>query len=249
MAFTMHSKAVSKTCDDENCIDTTSVNTNFCFNPNDIVITEAEKYLGIKYKYGGITDKGFDCSGFTSHVFSSIALALPHSAAEQSTMGIPVNMNQCQKGDLIFFKGRSAKLNKVGHVGIVVENNDSVVKFIHASLHSGITISNLNDPYYQKRYVCIRKIINDTLQLSYSESNLSAAQMQGTIMKETSKTEITQTIENSSTTTSTIHIVKKGETLYHIASIYGVAINDLKKWNNLKSNLIMPRQELIVRKI
>lgn len=205
--------------------------TTFPICISDSIIKEAEKYIGTKYKYSGTTESGFDCSGYTSHVFSKFAYRLPHSSSEQGNMGIPVSLAQCQKGDLIFFKGRSTRTNKIGHVGIVCENQDSTVKFIHASTHSGVTISSINEPYYQQRFMCVRNILNDTLPQVVPTN---------TIMPTTIKT--VETIE----TTGTKYIVKKGETLYKIASGNGVSVNDLKKWNHLKSNLIKEGQKLII---
>ncbi len=204
---------------------------------NDSIINEAKKYLGIKYKFGGVSDKGFDCSGFTAEVFSSVSIKLPHSAKEQSDLGIPIDVRQCQKGDLIFFKGRGLKSNRVDHVGIIVDNNDSLTTFIHASVHSGITISKLDEPYYKKRYICVRHILNDTL--TYTTK----------INTEIDTTKTTKPIESNAkvktdTISATIHTVKRGETLYHIAQKYGVSINDLKKWNHLNSNLIKPGETL-----
>jgi hypothetical protein len=135
--------------------------TSFCLR--DSVIKEAQKFIGVPYKYGGTTGNGFDCSGFTAHVFSYFSISLPHSANEQSLMGNLVALNECAKGDLIFFKGRSSRLPKVGHVGIITEKKDSVITFIHASTHSGVTISSLDESYYNKRYLGIRKLINDSL--------------------------------------------------------------------------------------
>ena len=66
---------------------------------------------------------------------------------------------ELRKGDLVFFKGRNSK-GGVGHVGIVVEADDNGnFSFIHAATSKGITISNCNEPYYAKRYVGSKRII------------------------------------------------------------------------------------------
>lgn len=239
-------RAISKIGYNNDEIDSTAITSTFFVCKNDSVIEEAEKYLGIKYKYGGKSNTGFDCSGFTSYVFSTIALKLPHSAYEQSTMGTAIDLAQCEKGDLIFFKGRSSRITKIGHVGIVVENNDSIVKFIHASTHSGVTISSLNEPYYKQRYVCVRKVLDSSFPTNISENWDSTATVINS--EPIKKLPIEKELENrNKKSNSNRHIVKKGETLYRIAKNYEVAVNDLKKWNGLKSNTILPGQKLIIR--
>ena len=78
------------------------------------VIAIAERYLGVPYVYGGTTPSGFDCSGFTSYVFSQIGIDLPRTAAAQQAFATPVSTPE--PGDLVFF-GSPAY-----HVGIYLGN-------------------------------------------------------------------------------------------------------------------------------
>lgn len=218
-----------------------SMNIN---NLNDSIITEARKYLGIKYKYGGTSEHGFDCSGYTSYVFSQFSIKLPHSSYAQSQMGMLTDNQQCKKGDLIFFKGRSLRSNKVGHVGIIIANQDSVIQFIHASVTNGITVSSLNDSYYKKRLVCIRRILNnDEMKMDSIMSDFSKIESKEQATSENKTFYVDAMIEP----TSQIHTVVKGDTLYHIAKIYGKELADIKKWNALHSNLIKPGQKLLIQ--
>ncbi|OFY97738.1 MAG: hypothetical protein A3K10_07085 [Bacteroidetes bacterium RIFCSPLOWO2_12_FULL_31_6] len=232
-------------CISQTYCDSSVADSAFPICINDSIIKEAEKYLGIKYKFGGISDKGFDCSGFTSHVFSSVSVNLPHSAIGQSNMGISMDIKQSQKGDLIFFKGRSTKLNRIGHVGIIVENNDSIISFIHASVHNGITKSNFNDDYYKKRYICVRRILNDTL--NYLAKNNTPIDTSKAV-KLTESVQITETTETRKPidNITSKHTVKKGETLYSIAKANSISTTRLIQQNHLKSNLIKPGQILII---
>ncbi len=86
------------------------------------VIADAEKYLGVPYLWGGTSPKtGFDCSGFTQHVFSDLGVAIPRTAAEQSQIGTPVpSLGQAQPGDLVFY-GSPAY-----HVGIYIGNGQMI---------------------------------------------------------------------------------------------------------------------------
>jgi peptidoglycan DL-endopeptidase CwlO len=89
----------------------------------DQVVTEAKKYLGVPYVYGG-TDpaKGLDCSGFTQLVFKNMGHAIPRTSQEQAGVGTPVaSLAEAKPGDLIILDGG-------GHVGIYVGDG----KMIHA---------------------------------------------------------------------------------------------------------------------
>ncbi len=113
----------------------------------DGVIKEAKKHIGIPYKYGGITPKGFDCSGFTQYVYSKNGEKLPRTAGVQASSYQTVKINKAQKGDLVFF---GSNKNNISHVGIVVSNNP--LTMIHASSSRGIMISNVDaDPYWKPK--------------------------------------------------------------------------------------------------
>jgi cell wall-associated NlpC family hydrolase len=78
------------------------------------VVAIAMRYLGVPYKWGGASPStGFDCSGLTMYVYAQIGISLPHYAAAQYGMGVPVSRDQLQLGDLVFFRG-------LGHMGMYV---------------------------------------------------------------------------------------------------------------------------------
>jgi len=109
------------------------------------VLKEAKKHLGTPYKYGGITPKGFDCSGFTQYVYSKNGKQLPRTARVQATTYQTVKLSKAQSGDLVFF---GSSKNNISHVGIVVSNNP--LTMIHASSSRGIMISNVDADSYWK---------------------------------------------------------------------------------------------------
>ena len=113
--------------------------------------TEAYKYIGIKYKYGGTTTKGFDCSGYVQYVFKKLGLKLSRTTSTQYREGTAVAKKNLQPGDLVFFNttGRG-----VSHVGIYLGNN----KFIHSGVSRGIQVVGLNDSYWGKRYIGARRV-------------------------------------------------------------------------------------------
>ncbi len=125
---------------------------------NDL-LAEARCHLGKRYSRGSKGPKAFDCSGFSSYVFRQFGYSLSASSRDQYNQGESVSRNDLRKGDLVFFKGRNSK-GGVGHVGIVTETDgNGNFKFIHASTSSGIIISSCNEPYYSKRYVGSKRII------------------------------------------------------------------------------------------
>ncbi|WP_407946786.1 C40 family peptidase [Paenibacillus tarimensis] len=124
---------------------------------------EISDLIGIKYKSGGSTTSGFDCSGFTSYVFRQFKIELPRTSAAQSKVGKKVAKENLQAGDLVFFN-TSGK--GVSHVGIFVGNG----KFAHSSSSKGVTISKLSDSYYVKRYMGARRVMNaDTYEAIAAE--------------------------------------------------------------------------------
>ena len=114
------------------------------------VVAIAMQYLGIPYVWGGASpSQGFDCSGLTMYVYAQIGISLPHHAATQYTLGVPVSRDQLQPGDLVFFRG-------LGHMGMYIGGGN----FIHAP-HTGdvVKISPLSDPYYVANWVGARRVL------------------------------------------------------------------------------------------
>lgn len=117
----------------------------------DMVIEEAMKYIGIPYRWGGKSPKGFDCAGFTRYIYSKFGVQLAPSAAPQFKQGPSLKNSEIQKGDLVFYGGRGAS-KSIGHVGIVTSVEANGFYFIHSATSTGITVSHSSEPYYQKRY-------------------------------------------------------------------------------------------------
>lgn len=113
----------------------------------------ALRYLGYKYRYGGASPRGFDCSGFTMYIYAQFGWRLPHCAADQMGLGVAVNKADLLPGDLVFFKTLNS--HKINHVGIYLGNGD----FIHAASGSGaIKVSSMDDGYYKYKYYCARRL-------------------------------------------------------------------------------------------
>jgi peptidoglycan DL-endopeptidase LytE len=124
----------------------------------DILTQKAIQYIGVRYRSGGTSSAGFDCSGLMCTTFKEIDLILPRTSGSQADFGVKVKRKQAQKGDLIFFATNRKKT--ISHVGMVTEVTDDEIKFIHSSSSAGVIISSLNEPYYNKRFKQITRVLN-----------------------------------------------------------------------------------------
>lgn len=137
----------------ERTIDTKNV------SPNDIV-DFAETLIGVKYKYGSMDkQKGFDCSGFINYVFNHFNISVPRVSVDFTNAGINIPIEFSKPGDIILFTGSDAKSAVVGHMGIITENNNGNVKFIHASESRGVMISGMN-AYFLPRFVKVNRLFD-----------------------------------------------------------------------------------------
>lgn len=120
---------------------------------SDSIVNFAYQFLGDRYRRGGTSSKGFDCSGYTMTVFHNFGIRIPHTSSGQGLIGVDVSKNNIKKGDLILFKGHSRRSKRIGHVGIVISEKGEPVKFIHSSISDGVRIDRLEFDYYKNRYV------------------------------------------------------------------------------------------------
>jgi murein DD-endopeptidase / murein LD-carboxypeptidase len=124
----------------------------------DSVITFGKKFLGLHYKSGGSTPSGFDCSGYVSYLFHKFGYSLPHSSSGMATVGEKIDIKKAKPGDLICFKGRSTKTNRVGHVALIIAADSGQITMMH-SCHRGVMIEKYNNsPYYTHRFMMCRRV-------------------------------------------------------------------------------------------
>ena len=115
------------------------------------VIAEARRHIGTRYRWGGESTRGFDCSGFVRYVFRQTeGINLPRTSREQARFGQPVPKNELRPGDIISFATGGG--SRVSHVGVYIGEN----KFIHSSSSRGVRIDALTG-YYAKRFVNARR--------------------------------------------------------------------------------------------
>lgn len=109
------------------------------------LIQKANGFLGVRYRLGGTSKRGIDCSALVQKVYRNFNVNLPRVARDQSEVGVEVDLDELAEGDLVFFNTNRS----FGHVGIYIGNN----KFIHASSRSRrVRIDSLGHPFYQERF-------------------------------------------------------------------------------------------------
>ncbi len=122
------------------------------------VVNFAETLIGIKYKYGSSSkEQGFDCSGFVNYVFNHFKISVPRTSVGFTNAGNEISIKDSKPGDLILFTGSNAKSGIVGHLGLITENKNGNIKFIHASENRGIMISEMNS-YFIPRFVKVNRV-------------------------------------------------------------------------------------------
>lgn len=139
------------------CKSTKNLHNSSKKTPQEQVVNNAKTYIGTKYKYGGTTHKGMDCSGLIYVSYQKENIALPRTSFAMSQKGKTIPKNQLKKGDLVFFS--TGRKHKINHVGLVTKNVNGSIYFIHASSSRGVIISSLNENYYKKRFVKGKRIL------------------------------------------------------------------------------------------
>lgn len=125
------------------------------------VVNNAMEFEGVTYRTGGTTKAGMDCSGMIYTTFNIFDISLPRSSHEMAKAGRKIKLNDVRKGDLLFFDNNPRR-KRINHVGLVTEvTEEGEIKFIHATLQLGVTISSLSESYYEKSFVQANRVIED----------------------------------------------------------------------------------------
>ena len=113
---------------------------------NVLLYKTIDDWYGTRYRFGGSTDRGIDCSAFMQ-VLAGYAFGwmLPRTAHEQFSAMKHISRDDLKEGDFVFFNTRGG----VSHVGMYLQNN----KFVHSSSSQGVSIGDLGDSYWSSRYI------------------------------------------------------------------------------------------------
>jgi len=118
----------------------------------DDLVDTALRYRGVRYRWGGMTSRGMDCSGLVARVLNLHGIDAPHNSRELYKLGVPVSKSALEPGDLVFFNttGRG-----ISHVGMYIGEG----KFVHASSRRGqVRVDDVTQGYYDQKYVGARRV-------------------------------------------------------------------------------------------
>lgn len=124
--------------------------SNFNQEELDQLFKQGFSYVGVPYRVGGSDKNGLDCSGLLFTMYQSSFFQIPRTTSQQLEFGIPVSMNQIQRGDWVFFSNQSGMIN---HVGIVSNIKNDSILFLHASTSKGVREDELMKGYWHNLFV------------------------------------------------------------------------------------------------
>ncbi len=116
------------------------------------LVSRGLSMVGTRYKWGGASYKGVDCSGLMMLLFKKEGVNLPHSARQQYRHGVSVEKSNLIPGDLLFFNTRGS----ISHVGMYIGNK----KFVHAvDRRRGVKVDSIDSAYYKKRFIGAKRVL------------------------------------------------------------------------------------------
>ncbi|MFB9051488.1 C40 family peptidase [Formosa undariae] len=118
----------------------------------------AKQFEGVRYKYGGTTKKGMDCSGLVFETYKAYNIDLPRVSRDMAKEGIKIDLEDVKEGDLLFFHTNSRN-KTINHVGLVVTSRIGQIEFIHSTSSKGVITSSLAERYWYHSFKEARRIL------------------------------------------------------------------------------------------
>lgn len=128
------------------------------YSTADHIINYAKQFEGVRYKWGGTTKAGMDCSGLVYESFKNYNIILPRASKDMAKRGEKIALKNVHHGDLLFFKTGNRR-NSINHVGLIVAIRNNDIEFIHSTSSKGVTISRLNESYWLNAFHEARRIL------------------------------------------------------------------------------------------
>lgn len=141
-------------CKSSKKVSDNSIHTSL--NLADKIVDNAKAFNGVKYKYGGTTSKGMDCSGLVYVAFKKEQILLPRTSRDMAKKGVTITLNEVEKGDLLFFQTKKNK-KAINHVRLIIRSGST--QFIHSSTSQGVIVSSLDEPYWKSAFIEARRIL------------------------------------------------------------------------------------------
>jgi len=124
----------------------------------DDIINTALQFSGVRYKWGGTTKKGMDCSGLLYVAFGEHDVSLPRVSSDMAQEGRKIRVKNVTKGDLLFFNTKK-RGKKINHVGMVVAVERDEIKFIHTSVSRGVIVSSLREGFWNNAFIKATRVL------------------------------------------------------------------------------------------
>ncbi|MGB3774659.1 MAG: C40 family peptidase [Leeuwenhoekiella sp.] len=121
------------------------------------IVNDALSFEGTRYKWGGTTRKGMDCSGLVYTAFLNEKIQLPRVSRDMAREGTRIQKKEVTIGDLLFFRTEGSK--RINHVGLVVDIRPGEIIFVHSTTSRGVIVSSLDENYWSKAYIEARRVI------------------------------------------------------------------------------------------
>ena len=140
------------------CASSKNSSTRKSISKADKVVENALKYKGVKYKFGGTSKRGMDCSGLIYVAFGQENIQLPRVSREMAKRGRKISLSKVKKGDLLFFRTVNSR-RRINHVGLITSIKNGQILFIHSTSSKGVIVSALSQKYWKNAFVKATSIL------------------------------------------------------------------------------------------